>query len=134
MFRIWLVLFSIFITYTLFVYTSCDKANPGAIKPDQKVLAGWKLWQANNCHSCHQVYGLGGYLGPDLTNVAADPLKDERYLGTFIKYGTGRMPNFHFNDEEVSNLISFLGWVNKSGKSRVAAESVTWTGTYNIEN
>ena len=26
---------------------------------------GYRLWREQNCHTCHQLYGFGGYLGPD---------------------------------------------------------------------
>ena len=134
MVRLWIALFTAFLIYTCLVYYYSDKGNIKESIPDRQVLAGWKTWQAKNCQTCHQFYGLGGYLGPDLTNVASDPAKSEMYLSTFIKYGTGKMPNFHLNDSEVNNLVAFLKWVDKSGKSRVPKEKVTWSGNYNLEN
>ena len=70
-------------------------------------------------------------MGPDLTNTASE--KGVDYMKGFIKYGTGRMPNFHLTDKEVEELAVFLSWVDKSGKSTVPPESVHWTGTYVIE-
>jgi len=72
-------------------------------------------------------------MGPDLTNTASDSNKGEKYMFTLIKYGTGRMPDFHLTDTEVENVVAFLSWVDKSGKSKVAEESVHWTGTYIID-
>ena len=132
MFRIWIALFVVFIVYTFMVYNYCDERNPNESIPDKHALAGWETWQAKNCQSCHQIYGLGGYLGPDLTNVTADTNKNEAYFRTFIKYGTGRMPNFHLNDSEINNVVSFLQWVNKSGESKVSKDKVTWSGNYNF--
>lgn len=132
MFRSWLILFLLFVSYTLVVYRYCDDKDPTITKPDGHALAGWKTWQQNNCQSCHQIYGLGGYMGPDLTNVASDPGKDNKYLKTFIKYGTGKMPDLKLSDSEVDNLIVFLNWVDKSGKSKVPKECVTLTGNYNF--
>lgn len=133
MFRSWLVLFIAFVIYSCMVYSYCDKRPVSDSIPPPHALAGWKTWQAKNCQACHQLYGLGGYLGPDLTNVTADTNKKEIYFRTFIKYGTGKMPNFHLNDSEINNLISFLYWIDKSGKSKVGIENVTWSGNYNIE-
>ena len=70
-------------------------------------------------------------MGPDLTNTASE--KGVDYMKGFIKYGTGRMPNFHLTNNEVEELAVFLSWVDKSGKSTVPPESVHWTGTYVIE-
>ena len=132
MFKIWMVLFIAFIIYTCLVYSYCDEKNVTETVPDKQVLAGWQTWQQKNCQSCHQIYGLGGYMGPDLTNVASEPGRNKTYLQTFIKYGTGKMPNFNLSDTEVNNLIGFLNWVDKSGKSKVPRERVTITGNYNF--
>jgi nitric oxide reductase subunit C len=134
MFRLWIVLFIAFIIYTAFVYSYCDNKDNHNSTPGKEALAGWQTWQQKNCQSCHQVYGLGGYMGPDLTNVASEPGKNATYLAVFMKYGTGKMPNFHLNDTEVNNLIAFLNWVDKSGRSRVPKDRVTWSGNYKLEN
>ena len=134
MFRLWIILFSVFAIYTSFVYTRCDQKNAPQSLPDARITAGWAIWQEKNCQSCHQMYGLGGYLGPDLTNVASDSFKGEKYLYTFIKYGTGRMPNFNLNDSEVNHLVAFLIWVDRSGKNNVPGNKVTWAGNYNLDN
>ena len=132
MFRLWIILFLAFASYTLIVYKYCDEKEVAATTPDRQALAGWKTWQQNNCQACHQLYGLGGYMGPDLTNVVSDPTRNSKYLQTFIKYGTGKMPNFNLNDSEINNVIAFLRWVDKSGKSKVPGECVTYTGNYNL--
>jgi len=73
-------------------------------------------------------------LGPDLTNVASNPVKGKVYAAAFIKHGTTRMPDFHLNDTEVSEVVAFLEWVDRSGSSRVPAEAVNWAGSYRIEH
>jgi putative heme-binding domain-containing protein len=35
------------------------------------VQAGAEVYRRASCGSCHMIYGKGGYLGPDLTDVAA---------------------------------------------------------------
>lgn len=132
MVRIWIALFTVFIGYTFYVYNFCDRQAAGATDP--RVAKGWYTWQQKNCQACHQLYGLGGYLGPDLTNVAADPYKNELYLKTFIRYGTGKMPDFHLNDSEITNLVAFLRWIDKSGKSRIRQDQVTSSGNYNLDH
>jgi nitric oxide reductase subunit C len=95
-------------------------------------MAGMQTWQEKNCQSCHQLYGLGGYMGPDLTNTASEKGKGPDYMRAFIKSGTSRMPNFHLSDTEVLNVIAFLKWVDRSGRSKVEAADVHWTGSYNL--
>ncbi|MBS1782473.1 MAG: cytochrome c [Bacteroidetes bacterium] len=115
--------------YSGIVYLFCDN-KPDA--PDAAAQRGWKVWQEKNCQSCHQFYGLGGYMGPDLTNVASQ--KGTSYMRGIIEHGTGKMPDFHLSNNEVNDVIAFLSWVDKSGKSQVADSSVHWTGTYIISH
>jgi nitric oxide reductase subunit C len=131
MLRIWIGLFSVFMIYTLFVYTGSDKGNKEGA-PAEAVRAGWKIWQDKNCQSCHQLYGLGGYMGPDLTNAAS--LKDENYMRTYLKYGTGKMPDYALTDSNINDLVVFLKWIDKSGHALVPKENVTLTGNYELGN
>ncbi|HRO41565.1 MAG TPA: cytochrome c [Flavipsychrobacter sp.] len=126
--KILLILSVVFALYSFAVYAFSDVQRKN--KPSDEVTAGWKTWQEKNCQSCHQLYGLGGYMGPDLTNTASD--KGKEYMRSFIRYGTGKMPNFHLNEQEVNELLAFLSWVDKSGRSKVADSLVHWTGSYRI--
>lgn len=128
--KLWATLTVLFFMYSAYVYIySCSERQ--LAKPTDAELVGWQVWQNKNCHTCHQLYGLGGYMGPDLTNLASDVNKGtDEYMKIFMKYGTANMPNLHLTEQEMNNLISFLRWVDKSGKNRVAKESVHWTGTY----
>lgn len=127
--RIWVALFIMFGIYTGVVYSYCDAHKQPA--PDKQVKQGWALWQSKNCQSCHQLYGLGGYLGPDLTNTCS--MKGSVYMKGIIKHGTGRMPDMQLTDEEINSIIAFLGWVDKTGRSVVKKEQVHWSGTYVME-
>ncbi|MBK9148516.1 MAG: cytochrome c [Flavobacteriales bacterium] len=111
---------------TWFVYEGVSEA-PLA---DAQVRQGMEVWQLQNCTSCHQLYGLGGYMGPDLTNVHGE--KGEARIRTFVRYGTGRMPAHELSDGELDALVAFLAWVNQSGRSQVPDGAVHWTGTYLI--
>jgi len=123
--KIWVSLFLAFTAYSWMVYMHAEDRNNVA-HLDRHTKAGWQLWQDKNCQSCHQLYGLGGYMGPDLTNVYSE--KGPKYMETFIKYGTGKMPNFHLNDSETQGLVSFLAWIDKSGKTKIPASAVHWWG------
>lgn len=88
-------------------------------------LKGKLIFQERNCIACHQVYGLGGYLGADLTNVISANGKGEEYARTFIKYGSIQMPDFKFKNEEINYLIEYLKHIDKSAityKSTVKSE------------
>jgi nitric oxide reductase subunit C len=130
--RIWIALIAVFLFYSAVIYNLADvEAKEG--KPGPVVLDGWRLWQKKNCQSCHQLYGLGGYMGPDLTNTASNPAKGKDYMAVFIKNGTNRMPNFHLTDTEVNHIVCFLAWVDKSGSSVVPSRAVNWLGNYEIQ-
>ena len=105
-----------FIAYTFHIYSSVNfhyltTYNQSTAKQGELV------WQKYNCQSCHQMYGLGGYLGPDLTNVISTKGKDENYILAIIKTGSVQMPSFNLSDDEKSQLIEFLKSTDASGIS-----------------
>ena len=120
-------MFVLFGTYSAWIYTHEEN---GEIKADANVQEGMRLWREQNCQSCHQLYGLGGFMGPDLTNIHRT--SDEGRMRTFIRYGTGRMPAHELSGAEIDELIAFLAWVDRSGTSKVPEGSVHWSGTYVI--
>ena len=130
--KIFLVLLASYLLYSVYVYSNCD--NRGDAAPGKHVDNGFAIWQQKNCQSCHQIYGLGGYMGPDLTNITSDPAKGTAYAKAFITYGSAKMPNFQLNEQQVDDLIAFLKWVDRSGTSKVAADKVTAAGNYDIKN
>jgi nitric oxide reductase subunit C len=85
---------------------------------DSKVASEGRLvWQKYNCQSCHQLYGLGGYLGPDLTYIYSAPGKGEIVIKALVKSGTTQMPSFNLTIEEETNLLQFLKSTDASGQA-----------------
>ncbi len=126
---IFLFLILLFVGYTYFVYTEGTE-NVNSPEMNESAIKGRMLWQDNNCSACHQIYGLGGYLGPDLTNVY------RRYKdGTkgFFNAGKGSMPKYNFNDTEQENLLEFLKSVNRSGNFPNENVIETWYGDVEIK-
>jgi len=78
---------------------------------------GLRLWRANNCQACHQIYGFGGFLGPDLTNRVNDDTPDDTFWW-ILRDGLGRMPAFDFGDSEREALMAYLRAVNRTGRSQ----------------
>ena len=112
------VLFSLYAVYSFIVYTKGTEKNFAYSKTEwQKINHGKDLFQQYNCTACHQLYGLGGYLGPELTTAYSDKLRGEFYLKTFLKNGGSRMPNFHFKDQEIGDIIDFLKYVDSTAVS-----------------
>lgn len=119
-----LFLLMAFLSYTAFLYTNLPVKKNSATKQED---AGKLVWQKYNCNACHQVYGLGGYLGPDLTNVYSK--RGPAYIQAFLKTGTGAMPQFHLSDKETGAVLSFLKDIDSSGKSDPKTFTLNYDGT-----
>ena len=122
-----------FMGYSMYVYTAGTSVSQ-VIPLDARVSAGQRLYQEYNCTACHQVYGLGGYLGPDLTNVIFAAGKGPLYAQVFIRNGTARMPNFHLTGEQVDDVIAFLTYVDASGRYPTDKNDVHWYGIVEAAN
>ena len=84
------------------------------------VLAGKKVWHEKNCTNCHTLLGEGAYYAPDLTKITQQ--RGEAYLHEFLKdpsrfYSEEKdrrlMPNQNLSDDQIRNVIAFLGWVSR---------------------
>jgi nitric oxide reductase subunit C len=117
-----------FVAFSIYVYTGGTHL-PNAPPLSAKVQEGLRLFQAKNCVACHQFYGLGGYMGPDLTNVASAPDKGAPHIRAMLKYGTTRMPNFGFSETQIDALVAFLKFVDASGRYPPAQPKIKWYGT-----
>jgi nitric oxide reductase subunit C len=106
-------LLTLFFVFNGFIYTSNENDNP--VKLTEQGLHGQRLWQENNCWSCHQTYGLGGYLGPDLTNVYSAKNKGPQYIKAFLNSGVKAMPKFNFSETEKDALVSYLKFIDSTG-------------------
>ncbi len=117
-----------FAVYSLYVYTAGTESAEG--RPlTRSVKAGLDLYQEKNCVACHQFYGLGGYMGPDLTNVISDPDKGGAYARSFLESGTERMPDYGFSESEIDDLIQFLEFVDATGQYPPQQTELRWYGT-----
>jgi nitric oxide reductase subunit C len=109
------ILCTLFLIYSFSIYMQPISVSPNS-NFDVKVAAEGRLvWQKYNCQTCHQLYSLGGYLGPDLTNIISHPQKGENLVRAMIKTGTKQMPSFNLTDNEMIQLIEFLKSVDASG-------------------
>lgn len=117
------------VIYSVVAYTS-GTATPLPIVHDADVASGQRLFRENNCVACHQFYGLGGYMGPDLTNVISVEGKGSDYARVFIEFGTQKMPNFQFTQTEVDQLVKFLEFVDAHGKYTPENYNFSWYGAY----
>ena len=112
---VFLLLFGLYLSYSFIVYTKGTENNISLSAVEQvKIDKGKLLFQKHNCISCHQLYGLGGYLGTDLTTAFSDATRGEVFIKTFLQAGGRRMPDFHFTKKEIDAITSYLKYVDKT--------------------
>ena len=119
-----------FIPYSVYVYTRGTETSHITPMGDE-ARSGQALFQEHNCIACHQFYGLGGYMGPDLTNVVSN--KGSAYARAFLVSGTQRMPNFDLNEVELDAMVAFLEFVDTTGRYPANEYQINWYGTV-VEN
>lgn len=125
-------LFVAFCIYTAVVLTNATGTGKGEVSITDEAAKGKLLYQKYNCTACHQLYGLGGYMGPDLTNFMSTKGKGELIARAFLKSGTQKMPNFNLSDDEINALVAYLNYVDKTGISPVRDFSINGDGTVEV--
>ncbi len=119
-----LVLAMGFVVQTALVYT-----DPGeTVQLNAQAVAGRHLWQRSNCQVCHQLYGFGGFLGPDLTNAAAR--MERTQLDSLLTQGRGQMPAFKMQPDEIDAIWSFLNAMNKTGIGQARNPKLVQQGNF----
>jgi nitric oxide reductase subunit C len=113
--RIFFVLFVCFIAFSVWIYTI------PLFSPSQ--------YSEKELH----LYGLGGYLGPDLTNVYSRSGNNEHYIRGIVKSGVKQMPAFEISEEEMNALLQFLKNVDQSGSSNPQDYQPEILGTFSLE-
>ena len=126
--HIFFTLCSLFLLYSIYIYLGPLRNTKAQEHPKDKIAEGRLVWQKYNCQACHQLYGLGGYLGPDLTNLTGQPKKDLNYIKGMISSGAKQMPAYHLSDNELNNLYTFLDAVNKTGNGDPRGFIISKTG------
>lgn len=124
-------LFVSFFFYSAYVYTTGTEAAHVPQMSDE-ARRGQQVFQEYNCIACHQFYGLGGYMGPDLTNVISN--RGPAYAGAFISAGTASMPNLGLSAAEVADVVAYLGFVDTTGTYPPKNYEVTWYGAVRQED
>ncbi|MCZ6691247.1 MAG: c-type cytochrome [Planctomycetota bacterium] len=114
------IIFGVIVVAYLFVavvaYTDHPR-KPGEDPLTEFERAGLDVWRRNNCQVCHQIYGFGGFLGPDLTNRVTDEIDDEE-LSWILEFGSGRMPALDLSEDDQEAVLAYLRAVNRTGQSQ----------------
>ena len=111
-----LVIPALYACYTLGIWLLPTRVagTGGGLSPDERVVAGRAVWLANRCQVCHSIFGLGGHLGPDLTNVARAGM--EANIAVVVREGRVTMPAFDLSAKELGELVAYLKAINASGR------------------
>jgi nitric oxide reductase subunit C len=115
---LFLILVALYFLQSFLVYSD----GPSGPPMDALSQRGARAFQRHNCQACHQIFGYGGFWGPDLTNLADRVAEDE--LEPVLKRafgGRGRMPEFDFSEQERSSFAAFFRTLNKSGRGQAIA-------------
>lgn len=105
------VLGALFAGVTLFTHA---EAGPPVPPPSAAALAGRAAFHRRNCQSCHQFYGLGGFLGPDLTNVVRD--RGRPHVEHVVVNGFQNMPRLGIDAAEARTIADWLDYVGTTGR------------------
>jgi nitric oxide reductase subunit C len=100
-------------SFSIYIMPMRDRKKPSYNK--EMAGKGRLTWQKYNCQACHQLYGLGGYLGPDLTNVYSEPGKGAAWINAIVRSGVKQMPSFELSDQEMLQLVEFMKSTDASG-------------------
>lgn len=105
------------------VLAVCFFVQTGLVYSDQReaplseeAVRGRKLYHENACQVCHQLYGQGGFLGPDLTNVSTG--LDSMRLRSLLTVGSGQMPALSFSDAQITDMRAFLREIDRPDLGR----------------
>ncbi len=90
-------------------------ARPGSTVPiAPSARQGQTIFRSHGCQSCHAVFGMGGFLGPDLTN-AARRVPPARFA-ELLQFGSGAMPAYHLDQNERDAVSAYLAAIDSTGQ------------------
>jgi nitric oxide reductase subunit C len=118
------ILLTAFLGYSFMLYSSIPLQ---PVTMSDEAARGKVLWQQHNCTACHQVYGLGGFLGPDLTNEYS--LRGPAQIRAFLTVGTATMPVYQMPEEDISALTAYLKHIDSTGIADPRTYSINYDGT-----
>jgi mono/diheme cytochrome c family protein len=96
-----------------YIRASCGRCHKeGEVPGVPELTAGRHLFETQGCRGCHKLNGVGGSIGPDLTEEGAShrsPEWLERHFLAPNQVSSGSaMPNFHFTREQARALTYYM--------------------------
>lgn len=100
------------VAVTLAAHLDPGRARAPVLGPSAAL--GRAAWLARGCGTCHALYGLGGLLGPDLTNVVSR--RGRHLVVSVLAQGRGAMPRLGLTAQEISRIADYLEAVDRTGR------------------
>ena len=107
-----------------YIRASCGRCHKEGEVPGVPELAeGRRLFETQGCRGCHKLNGVGGSIGPDLTEEGAVHRFPEWLARHFLDPNavskSSPMPNFHFTKEQARALTFYMLSLTRDRKSVV---------------
>ena len=114
------VVFAALVCNSVIQARQMEKTNPVSAE----AAHGKRIWEQKACFDCHTLYGEGARFAPELGKVwlkygggTDAPGAEEALKGWFAAQPTGvegrhQMPQFHFSDSDMHDVIAFLRWTS----------------------
>jgi len=95
------------------IRASCGRCHKeGEVPGVPELTEGRKLFETQGCRGCHKLNGVGGSIGPDLTeegaNHRAPGWLERHFLNPNLVSTGSAMPNFHFTNEQALALTYYM--------------------------
>ena len=96
-----------------YIRASCGRCHKeGDVPGVPELTEGRRLFETQGCRGCHKLNGIGGSIGPDLTEEGASHRSSQWLENHFLapnQVSAGSaMPNFHFTREQARALTYFM--------------------------
>jgi mono/diheme cytochrome c family protein len=96
-----------------YIRASCGRCHKeGEVPGVPELTEGRSLFETEGCRGCHKLDGVGGSIGPDLTEEGANHRAPEwlerHFLDPHAVSAGSAMPNFHFTKEQARALTYYM--------------------------
>lgn len=96
-----------------YVRASCGRCHKdGEVPGVPELTEGRHLFETEGCHGCHKLNGVGGSIGPDLSEEGASQRSpqwlEKHFLNPAAVSPGSAMPNFHFTREQARALTYYM--------------------------
>lgn len=96
-----------------YIRASCGRCHKeGDVPGVPELTEGRHLFETQGCRGCHKLNGVGGSIGPDLTEEGANHRSPEwlerHFLAPNAVSAGSVMPNFHFTKDQARSLTYYM--------------------------